>query len=686
MKIETKQESALVVGAETKSFGLNVDPAVYVQMLTKWYSNLHGSAVRELLSNSRDSQVYSKSDKPCIIGVENGKFFVQDFGYGMSPEFMNNEVVEKIVDESGNEREIKVGYLTIGHSTKRDSDEPLGFYGIGRLSALAYTNQYWVNTVYEGVAYEYLIFLDGNTIKQTLLSKKDTEEPSGTRVVVQLKNERKEKDKWQGAIEEQAQYFEGTLISIEGKVEKVEVTKDVLWTSSIDDSGLHFILGCVYYEIDWKQFSQWEFLSDLKGGIHIGLDEGIFPTPNREQIVLDSSSISKLNFKFENLAEHLWKKCEKRLVEVQGQKEILRLKFLNSPDFPCGISYVTYRKICALLNKIPTEIEPANYNKNGAWIYSQVGQSFDGRLGVYCVSWSKLKLEYLQELGKSPVKRRKNNWSLRYTIYTAGLTEEHGLECAYIQDRLLKEYIEEFFEPFPEQDFLEWKKGRKGEKKERGKGLAYYRSHFNDNRLCTEDREDIDLSKYPCLFKASKETAQKHWTFLNSIYKDKLMITKTEGYDLDKLEPSPFLKRMCTEALKTKVYDIIGKSITSKYVLELVEELNPLLHQYIKDVKLDRVVPMTISQEALEALVESGELLGFGHEEVKLKYIQYHLNKLKLIGKLGFESGYPDYMRKFTQEDKDIIRRYYILERLVEKKQVEKVETINENQLQLELA
>lgn len=676
MKIETKQESALIVGAETTQFGLNLkDPSIFVQMLMNLYSDPIGSSVREYLSNAWDANRESGTDKPIVVGLENNKFWIQDYGNGLSPDFMNSS---------------EEGYCTIGYSTKRNSNEMIGAYGFGRMTFLAYNkSQYWVNTVYEGIAYEYLIFLDGNTIKQTLLKKEETDEPSGTRVVVQLKNEWREKEKWETAIREQAQYFEGTLISIDSKVEKVEVTKDVVWTSTLDESRLHFILGCVYYEIDWKQFSQWEFLQDLRGGIHIRLDEGIFPTPNRESLVMDTNSISKLNSKFEKLAEHLWKRCEEKLKEVQGKKEILRLQFLNSSDFPWGLSYLTYRKICALLNKVPIEIDPANYNKNGAWIYRQIAQSFDKTKGVYCDSWSKLKLEYLQGLGKSPVKRRnqgRRDWSLRYSINTDVPKEEHVQECEKIKDRLLKQYIEETFEIFPEQDFLEWKKSRKGERKERGKGLTYYRAQYNNAKLCTEDRGDIDLSKFPCLFKASKETAQKYWTFLNSIYKNKLMINKTEGYDLDKLEPSPFLKRMCTEALKTKVYDIIGKPITSKYVLELIEELNPLLHQYIIDVGINKMAPMSISQEALEALVEAGELLGFGQQEVKLKYIQYHLNKLKLLGKLGVTDYYNG--KKFTQEDRDIIKRVYILERLVEKKKLEveqSVESINENQLQLEL-
>ena len=111
-------------------------------------------------------------------------------------------------------------YCTIGYSTKRADNQQLGYWGYGRLSPLAYTNQYYVNTVYEGIAYEYLIFLDGNIIKQTCLSQKVTEEPSGTRVVVHLKKEWRETEKWKEAIFQQCAYFENIIISIDEKIVK----------------------------------------------------------------------------------------------------------------------------------------------------------------------------------------------------------------------------------------------------------------------------------------------------------------------------------------------------------------------------------------------------------------------------------------------------------------------------------
>lgn len=117
MKIQTKQEEALIVGAETTEFGLNLkDPGIFVQMLLNLYSDPISSSVREYLSNAWDANKESGTDQPVVVGIEKDKFWIQDYGKGLSPEFMSSS---------------EAGYCTIGYSTKRDSNEMIGAYGFG---------------------------------------------------------------------------------------------------------------------------------------------------------------------------------------------------------------------------------------------------------------------------------------------------------------------------------------------------------------------------------------------------------------------------------------------------------------------------------------------------------------------------------------------------------------------------
>jgi len=312
---------------------------------------------------------------------------------------------------------------------------------------------------------------------------------------------------------------------------------------------------------------------------------------------------------------------------------------------------------------------------------------------IYSERYTPLKISYLE--GASWSKKNEKVGTLRYMlkIDCSGIDQSNSqVVNAYqreqeylILKRLQQEYIEEFFVPFDEEGFEQWKKDRRVKKKEVSEGITYYREHVNDSRFCTEDKGTFNLSEFHYVFKASKETAQRYWTLLNSIVnsrKLKMIITKKEGYDLDKLEPSPLLKRLCSEALKAKVYNIIGKDIKSKHVLALINEMNPLLYQYINEIDFNVTDQ---SKDVIEGLVEVGTLLDcFDKDEMKLRYIEYHLNKMKLIGKLGYAGGYPDYTKNFYDEDKQIIKRVYLLERLVEKKQLE-VQQVDENQLVLPL-
>lgn len=666
MKIDTKQENALVVGAETTQFGLNLeDPGIFVQMLLNLYSDPISSSVREYLSNAWDANKEVGSTRPIVVGLTKDRFFVQDYGKGMSPDFMNN------------------GYCTIGYSTKRDSDQMIGAYGFGRLTFLSYvrdtTKQYWVHTVYEGIAYEYLIFLDGNIIKKTLISEKPTEEPSGTRVVVQLKKEWREFDEWKEAIKQQCAYFEGTVIDIEGDRHTVVVGKEgFIRKSSLYQDESHLVLGSVYYEIDWNHFKHWNVISNLNLGIHVGLDEGVIPTPSRESIIYDKHSIEVIESKFKTIIEQIWGQCEKELTEIQTKSNIEKLKFVYERRLSL-CDFDQYERICKTLGKVAIEIvvddKLKGYERN---LFRGLKESFKGA-GVYCHSWTPLKREYVRSLGYDCAERTKVKLDLYWMITASLEREDRRVLADQLKEQYLNEWIDFHYKKFDEVGFQEWKKNRKPEKKV-NKGVVYYREHINKTGACTQDKGDIDLSKYRYIFKASEVNAKKYWAFLNLTFKN-FIITKDYGMDLNNLEPSPLLKRMCSEALKAKVYSILGNRTNDKKVREIIKELNPLLAQYMEDVPI-KESPYT---EVHQALIEAGEKFGcFDKDEIKLRYMEHHLKLLEFAKYVG----YKDYSwsdLKLGDNEIKLIKRHYILERLAERKWKQEEETIDTNQLELQL-
>jgi hypothetical protein len=133
------------------------------------YSNPEKSFVREIISNAWDSHIAAKTtDKPIIIKYDETtkSIIIRDYGTGLSKE----QFVEL--------------YCSIGNSSKRNSNEFIGGFGIGRYSSLAVSNIVSINSYYNGEKYMYILSKSNNNIKTDLISVLNTEEPNGLEIII----------------------------------------------------------------------------------------------------------------------------------------------------------------------------------------------------------------------------------------------------------------------------------------------------------------------------------------------------------------------------------------------------------------------------------------------------------------------------------------------------------------------
>jgi hypothetical protein len=177
-----------------KSFSIAEDAQFLVDALINLYEKPIPSIVREICSNAYDATVEnveldkSKTDK-FVVYLDAKKFIVQDFGMGMSPEFIKNS------------------YSQIGYSTKRNSDTQIGAFGVGKLSVFTYSDTIMLTTVHNRVRYEYVLFKD-TTINVDLLSSTPLPEDSdevGTRIEISLKKD--DYSQFDDAVKKQLRYF-----------------------------------------------------------------------------------------------------------------------------------------------------------------------------------------------------------------------------------------------------------------------------------------------------------------------------------------------------------------------------------------------------------------------------------------------------------------------------------------------
>ena len=321
------QESNIQVVGDITEFKSSIDPKNLEFITTLLSSNLYSaperSFIREIVSNAWDSQVEAgTTDIPIIIKITEykanisgyyerfdgfGDITIRDVGTGLSPERFNDI------------------YRNIGSSTKRESNDYHGAFGIGHLSGFSCSNTMYITSYYEGTCYEYIGIKDANTIVYTLVSTTPTTEKSGLEVT--LKNIYLEK--YRNSLK-YIMFFPNVYIDDNnpyhydsGDINNIKIKKHTnFWVSSsiIRDK---ILLGNVLYplafnELNLKANSALDrFYENIKPtGIVLKFDIGeLSVTPNRENIIYTKDCIAKIINKIEAAYKEITDIIEDKLKE-----------------------------------------------------------------------------------------------------------------------------------------------------------------------------------------------------------------------------------------------------------------------------------------------------------------------------------------------------------------------------------
>ena len=156
--------------------------ALVVDILrSKMYHNPIKTICQEIVSNARDAhREIGDTTTPITVFMPSSfdmSYTVQDFGPGMSIDRIENV------------------YTKYAVSTKNDSNDQTGGFGLGAKSPWAYTDSFYVETIADepnGFRYKskYAAFIgEGNQSKLALLSREKTNEHTGTSVTVPVKTQ-----------------------------------------------------------------------------------------------------------------------------------------------------------------------------------------------------------------------------------------------------------------------------------------------------------------------------------------------------------------------------------------------------------------------------------------------------------------------------------------------------------------
>lgn len=325
---ESGYDSSIADGKEQKMFAI---------LSENLYSDPYGSIVRELTSNAVDATVEAGNTEPVMVGFETDEtgtsLIIKDNGVGISKDRAKNVFAKMLA------------------STKEDSADQIGSWGLGRLSAFSYTDMFYVLTNYKGVNYTYVMVKKELGFRMELMNEVPTEEPNGTTIKIPINYG--DKGKFETAIKEQLAYFNNIYyvgIDVDNDY-KIYEGKSFKFNNRKPISRIHICLGNVYYPINHskvgipadKEGNRYNdgFESNCSVGLKFNIAE-LPVTPSRENILYTDEAVKAINNKYKEFLAETEELYNRKAEDTDNLEEVykshqnsIKNLYLGEEDYIC---------------------------------------------------------------------------------------------------------------------------------------------------------------------------------------------------------------------------------------------------------------------------------------------------------------------------------------------------------------
>lgn len=307
--IDNNLEAETEGNFEHKQFGLKLNASAFAALSSGIYANKIRAVIRELSTNAYDSHVQAGTKEPFKVHLPtryDPEFRVRDYGTALD----HQEIMEM--------------YTTYFQSTKTNTNDAIGCFGLGSKCPFAYTDSFTVVSYYNGVKRTYSLCKQHEMPVVAILKdefdnpiEENTDEPNGLEVIIPV--DAYDCYNFQSEAEEVYRYFKQSP-KIEGvhyttvKHQEYNATYEVPpifpsqakltmgYCPALD--GMHVVMGGVAYPIKLPSgavASDVEHIAKLPIVVYLNIGD-VQVSISREALSYTEYTCNNLDNLFRNLA------------------------------------------------------------------------------------------------------------------------------------------------------------------------------------------------------------------------------------------------------------------------------------------------------------------------------------------------------------------------------------------------
>lgn len=356
MELPTVNNPVTTVGGLSRStFSIAMNSKAFRVLSDTLYQNKIGSIVREISCNALDGHTAKgNTDVPFTIHMPDAFepwFAVRDYGVGLSPDAMVNV------------------FTTYFESTKDQSNDSIGAFGLGAKTPFSYTDQFNVTSVTDGIMRAYSAFIDEAGMPSIdLMAEVPTDEPSGVEIKIGVKPE--DFMRFREEIRTQLRFFpvKPEITNFNGGSLFSEIDPDTVLFENDDiiifnerraygQAPVNIVQGPVGYPLDFSQASKGldkvnvDFMGVINSlGANLLFDIGeIGVTASREGVEYNKITLANLNAK-----------VTAARVAVEGWMQESIKKFTTPYEKAMFLN--THKVFASFVNSTTLDIAPAVVN------------------------------------------------------------------------------------------------------------------------------------------------------------------------------------------------------------------------------------------------------------------------------------------------------------------------------------